>query len=295
MHTFLTFVRSSLSYLLSAVFSLLVANLFLVMILAARGPVKLKMAGYRILRELVRKSLEIRTCNWRKLKGMHYEVRYRDKRDADVAPLVLETAEKFHNEVQELLAPRFEEKVLVLIYPDSESLASSIGCGSGESAMGVYWLGVIRMLSPREWVTGENIIELKNVFSSSGPMIHEYVHFLVDYLTDGNCPRWFSEGLAQYAEREVAGFQPPVPRARKVSLYSLNELEDDFDSLPDQRLAYWQSLQMVDYIVEKYGFNACRKILSEMNKGKKWGGALRQAVCEEPAQWEEGYRGRLVC
>jgi len=54
--------------------------------------------------------------------------------------------------------------------------------------MGVYWSGVIRILSPDEWLDEVPSRGREVLFSQQGPIAHEYIHLLVDYQTRGNYP-----------------------------------------------------------------------------------------------------------
>ena len=105
-------------------------------------------------------------------------------------------------------------KSLVLIYPTREALGKSFGWAADQSAMGVYWAGVIRVLSPMAWVESAVTSEVEKEFRSSGPMVHEYTHLVVDYITRGNYTRWLTEGVAQYVERDITGFVLSEPLIR---------------------------------------------------------------------------------
>lgn len=52
----------------------------------------------------------------------------------------------------------------------------------------MYWAGVIRILSPQDWIDAVNDEERSLIFRKEGPVAHEYIHLLVDYKTAGNTP-----------------------------------------------------------------------------------------------------------
>jgi hypothetical protein len=110
-------------------------------------------------------------------------------------------------------------------------------------------------------------------------MAHEYAHLLVDYLTDGNYPRWLTEGVAQYVESRVSGLPVHGQFDYGVDeLYTLEELDRGFDSLPDQDLAYWQSWALADFMVERYGFHSLQSLLHTLGQGQNLDQALRRSL-----------------
>lgn len=241
-------------------------------VLAARNPVLPKAAAYNLLREAVKKSLYFKTWGWHTLESDHFVIKYQDS-DANVAELVLSAAEQAYVPVGEALQYSPVEKIPLVIYPDKASLNRSFGWDADENAMGVYWAGVIRILSPNDWV--ENREDMAQEFIDNGPIAHEYTHLVVDYITRGNYPRWLTEGVAQYLEREVTGFQFPETQVDDINrLYDLKEMDATFDALPDQALAYSQSLAAADYYVERYGFAALRILLADLGRGMSLNGAL---------------------
>jgi len=99
-------------------------------------------------------------------------------------------------------------------------------------------------------------------------MAHEYVHLVVDYKTGGNYPRWFTEGIAQYVEREITGFQFKVPEINeKDDLYLLSRMDGQFDLLPSQSIAYWQSLAMVEYLIKMNGIDKINDLMDLLGEG----------------------------
>jgi len=222
---------------------------------------------YGAIREIVKTGTLLKVRNLSKLEGKNFTVYYQAE-DRQVARLVLDTAEKSYHPVVEGLGFQPARKVPVIIYPTREALGSTFGWDADESAMGVYWAGVIRVLSPRQWVDATDPEEMRRIFESNGPMAHEFTHLVVDYLTRGNYPRWFTEGIAQYKEYQITGFLFRDPGSSlDQPLYPLSRMDANFDYLPNQSLAYRQSLIAIQYIVEEYGPDKLDSILSNLGRG----------------------------
>jgi hypothetical protein len=225
-------------------------------------------------------------------KSPHFEIFYMEP-DIDVIPMILETAERVYKPVVETM--RFEPtgRVPLIIYPNRTELRSAFGWGSGESAMGVYWAGTIRLLSPNVWLPGKAEAEREAVFAKLNPIAHELTHYILDYMTSGNYPRWFTEGLAQWIEYDVSGFLWLEPQNRlDQELYTLHELENSFDRLPNQSLAYRQSHLIVEYIAITYGEEQISELILRLAGGTNFARALNQTLgrsmpqlYEEWAQW----------
>ena len=86
---------------------------------------------------------------------------------------------------------------------------------------------------------------------------HEWVHLLVDLLTDRQCPAWFNEGLAQILARPLMKFERMRLRQAhcKSQFLPLDELQQQFGSMsPDRRrLAYLQSTGFMEYLIHQNG------------------------------------------
>ena len=59
-------------------------------------------------------------------------------------------------------------------------------------------------------------------------------------------------------------------------LYTIAELEDDFDNLPDQSLAYRESLAAIRYIDEVHGDGKLQDIIKAMKAGESLQKALER-------------------
>lgn len=220
---------------------------------------------------------------------------YYQQEDEDIAPLILETAEDVYDRVVESIGYRPKGLVPLIIYPDRATFREAFGWGAEESALGVYHAGTIRLLSPHVWIKNRTPAEQAKTFRKLGPVSHELSHYVLDYLTQGNYPRWFTEGLAQRIEYQITGFlwleEESTLRQR---LYTLRELESGFDRLPNQALAYRQSYLLVDYMAETYGEEMLTQLIERLAAGDEFAtaihkvtGASLQSIRDDWAQWVE--------
>jgi hypothetical protein len=230
-------------------------------------PVTAKSYIYRTFREISKIQMIWQTRGWNEIQNPHFVIRYRPQ-DRDIVPMVLDTAEKSFVPVSRHLDYRSPGRTLIVIYPSKESLGRSFGWEADESAMGVYWAGVIRVLSPSAWIEEQDIEEVRRTFESDGPMAHELSHLMVDYITAGNYTRWFTEGVAQYVEAGVTGYRmEPREVSHPDELYPLAVMDREFDNLADQNMAYYESFQAVNYLVNTYGEESLKEILAHLGRG----------------------------
>lgn len=345
-----------------------------------RNPAALKSYFYGAFREGSRLVLDLQNQHLLVLEGKNFRVQYQDL-DANVAGLVLDTAESIFTSVNQSLGFVPTRKVPVVIYPDEQSLARCFGWPADEAALGVYWIGTIRILSPNVWAAGPDGTVDAAAFIENGPMAHEYTHYVIDYLTGGNYPRWFTEGVAQWQEKRLTGFafsnpfwpadrssrdhplpairgsgrdhspaepllavvtrpkagtgigtvkptpiqletqaptktpaeirtqthmhtrtsaeiQTPTrinietqtPRSVSAQLYPLSEMDTHFDSLPNQMLAYWESLQAIEYIDAEFGPEQINQIIGCLGQGRSLNRALEGCLGVNLQQFDQDFR-----
>ncbi|MBZ4687783.1 MAG: hypothetical protein JG764_1416 [Clostridiales bacterium] len=270
------------------VINIVLAFVFMILSFSIKNPVLPKTVAYGFVREAAKKNLELQTRDWLQIQGHHFTVKYTHK-DEEVAQMVLNTAEEAYSSVNNMLEYNHQEPIPVVIYPNRRSLGKSFGWDADESAMGVYWAGVIRVLSPNEWIYGKEGYEMTRYFRQNGPMTHEYAHLVVDYKTRGNYPRWFTEGVAQLVEKQITGFQF-APVSSTEDWYSIKEMDRGFDELSDQSLAYGQSLAMIEFLVEEYGHEKLQGIMDRLGEGKTISGAFIHEIGINLEQFEKSFK-----
>ncbi|AEF95531.1 hypothetical protein Desca_2714 [Desulfotomaculum nigrificans CO-1-SRB] len=269
---------------------IVLAALVLVAVFLMKIPNFIRNGTYSLLREGLKEKAVWTTRDMETITGQHFIVRYTNGNQKD-AELVLATAEQFYGPIAAKYGFSSSRKIPVIVYPSRAELNRNFGWPANESAMGVYWAGVIRVLSPTVWVPDQDPLSFQETFKKSGPMAHEFTHLVVDYVTAGNYTRWFTEGMAQYEEYKLTGFEFDEPTASlDQPLYSLSQMDRDFDNLPNQPLAYRQSYLAVRYIAEEYGEGALKSILINLARGKNMELALQSVLGMEMQQFEAKYQ-----
>lgn len=113
-------------------------------------------------------------------------------------------------------------------------------------------------------------------------LVHEYTHVVVFELTNGHCPTWLNEGLAEVeGRREYNLPMSELGRAAKHGGFqSFSSLEAPFTALAtrDAALAYQQSYSLVNFMITAYGWHRVREILVNLGKGMPIADAMARAL-----------------
>ncbi len=225
------------------------------------------------------------------LPGDNFVVFYHEVGDAKRdARIVLDAAERFYPSLASAFEADVQSTTPVILYRDVGDLNRSFGWPANAGTMGVYWAGAIRVLTPEAWIETEREAEISALFAESGPMAHEIAHLFIDQIARGNCPRWFNEGVAQYQEYRLTGFNFGEAETFPVELaYTLDEL-DSFNALDDQNRAYHQSFSMVTCLAETRGWGTVLDLLTELGSGKSFDEAMMIVAGSDTVQFYQDWR-----
>ncbi|MEX2579019.1 MAG: tetratricopeptide repeat protein [Verrucomicrobiales bacterium] len=163
-----------------------------------------------------------------------------------------------------------EDRTLVEFYPNQQDFAiRSFGSLGGEGLLGVCFGSVVTMNSPGSVTAGKSNWE--------ATLWHEYCHVVTLTATRNKMPRWLSEGISVYEEiqRQDNWGQTMTPDYRRriledEGLTPIADMSQAFfqaKSGEDVMFAYYQSMLVVEYIVENFGIEALRNILSDLGDG----------------------------
>ncbi len=102
-------------------------------------------------------------------------------------------------------------------------------------------------------------------------LAHEYVHLAVDTLSGGMAPQWLDEGLAQILtqhqnEADRAILAKAVSADASLPLAMLSQEFGQLLEKPLIDLAYAQAYSLMEYLIERIGWDGIRKVLVELKK-----------------------------
>jgi hypothetical protein len=219
-----------------------------------------------------------------KLKGFdsvatsHFIILFKPE-SKDSIPAVVNAAEKAYDLVGKDFDFYPKNKLPIVVFPDGLSLQSAFNWPKDENTQGVYYRGVICVQSPDGWI--EETQDMEKVFFDKGPMVHEYTHFVVDTMTKGNCPRWFTEGVAQYEEKRVTGYTLEEDFEIDKSFdYAYEDIMYSFDKLSNVPKAYLGALEMTEFLSGSGGIDELKRIMLYLKDGDSADGIFLRKVAQ---------------
>lgn len=262
---------------LPSVIKIFTVVLTIVIALIIRSPSEIRGFAHGLFWEASRVQVLLNTCALPSLAGEHFFVKY-NKGDLEGAQIVLKTAERYYNSVTNDYCFKSTKPLVVVVYSSRQELNGVFGWPASISAMGAYHAGVIRVLTPQAWILPGDEGQMERAFMNSGPMVHELTHLVLDKVTEGNIPRWFTEGVAQNEEYKLTGFQFGGGNYSfdKKLPYDFRKMDKGFDNLPDQTLAYRQCFSAIQYMEQEYGPDSVHQILNVLAGG----GSISKAIDE---------------
>ena len=177
------------------VLTILVALFFLV---DDRAYIIARSAGYKTLRVFAYyKSKEFSTDK-SIINKPHFTIINRGS-DEEIADFIGELLEKSYSLIGEEFDYYPNYNIPVFVYGSMEEFWEYNKTLKGQAVMGLYNLGVIHIVAPHAFsMTLEE-------YESSGTVLHEYTHLVIDDLTGGNVEIWFTEGMALFQEYNIYG------------------------------------------------------------------------------------------
>ncbi len=167
-----------------------------------------------------------------------------------------------------------ERPVTVELFRNQQDFAvRTFGIPGGDGFLGVCFGNVITANSPRA----------ERPANWQATLWHEFTHVVTLNLTGNKMPRWLSEGISVYEElqRSPQWGQRMNPQYRKMilsgELTPVSKLSAAFLSPPTPmhlQFAYYESELVVEFLVERFGFDALKAILADLGKGEEINAAI---------------------
>ena len=170
--------------------------------------------------------------------------------------------------------------IVVEIFPEQKDFAiRTFGLPGGAGFLGVCFGRVITANSPAS--QGDRPSNWRSV------LWHEFCHVVTLEKTKNRMPRWLSEGISVYEERErdPSWGEAMTPTYREMlladNLTPVSDLSAAFLRPPSPvhlQFAYYQSSLVVEFLIDRYGLDAVKAILDDLGNGLTINDALVRSV-----------------
>ena len=207
----------------------------------------------------------------------------------------------------EKASPKLREQILLVLERHFDDLVSTMGVLPRDPIAVVLYTNQTYFdvtLAP-SWTAALNdgklripIEGLTSVTSDLSRVLkHELAHSFIRQATNGRCPVWLNEGLAQLVEpQSAARYRIPLTRLFESGKQTpLQSMEGSFIGLDSRQaaVAYIESLAYVEYIRGAYGMNRIADIMRYLSEGQSPEESLKSAVHDDYAQLEEEFARSL--
>jgi tetratricopeptide (TPR) repeat protein len=215
------------------------------------------------------RELEVEERSRRK-ESRHFTLHYQgDATSPGLQQQLLATLENHYRDLALQLNYEPGENIIVILYTQKEF----VDITEAPSWAGALNDGKLRI--PIRGVAAMNP-DLERVLK------HELTHSFLRSLTDGRCPTWLNEGMAQLMEpRSSSAFASrlaPLFQQRREIPFSV--LERSFTRYSDlqAQVAYAESLSAVEYLRDRFGMGEVQRMLRNIGSGVEPELALRQST-----------------
>ncbi len=154
--------------------------------------------------------------------------------------------------------------IMIELFPDyTDFSVRTSGLPDIGHLLGVCFGNVITLGSPRGHKPPGSINWQEVVW-------HEFAHVITLQMTNNKIPRWLSEGIsvfeekngrAEWGRRQEIELIKAVQGKRIIGLSRLNESFSRAKSLADLNFAYYEASLLVEFIVERYGFESLKTLI----------------------------------
>ena len=218
---------------------------------------------YNLVKSIEKRRMINFVKEYNTLESDIYIIRYENDEDKDIARKTGDLMDKYYDIVCDTFDYYPEDKIDIIIYNDGDALLKNVKLKKDNPPLGVYYSGVISILSPEIWINqGE---DFENIYETKGPVVHEFTHLIVDDKTKGNYPMWLTEGIALYTEYKTTGFEWGKDLSEDENI-TIEELNGDFNKITPY-LSYRKSFEVVKKISETWGFDKVKLLLDTLGEG----------------------------
>lgn len=181
-----------------------------------------------------------------------------------------------------------EGPILIQVFENSQDFAvRSVGLPDIGPLVGICFGKVITLISPDTLAANWQEI-----------VWHEFAHVITLQMTGNKLPRWLSEGISVWEEREGRPYWGrsqglDLVRAwEQGKLLPFADLDKGFSGAQnsaDLGFAYFQSYLVIDYIAREYGFEGLRSLVLQYDEIKSDAERFNDAFSISLEQFDAGF------
>ncbi len=208
----------------------------------------------------------------------HFVIRMEAKEAEVYGPHVLRLLQSAYETLTKKYDCTITEPVHVEIFPRQQDFAiRTFGMPGGSGYLGVCFGHLITANSPASRSTGT--VNWESV------LWHEFCHVVTLQKTNNRMPRWLSEGISVYEERQrdPSWGQTMTPTYRQWildgKLTPVSELSGAFlrpASAEHLQFAYYESSLVVQFLIEEFGLETLQRVLTDLAVGMPIGESLQR-------------------
>jgi tetratricopeptide (TPR) repeat protein len=215
-----------------------------------------------------------------------------DAKESDVlAPYAVELLDEAARKLTAKYHFTPQGPITIELFPNHEDFAVRTLGLPGLGALGVCFGQVIAADSPSARPTGE--------FNWGSTLWHEYTHVITLQMTDYRIPRWFSEGLSVYEERQARpgwgdDWNPMLLSSFTAGRWhKIADLEGGFQhphGPEDLTIAYFQASQVCEFIADRFGFDAILRMLALYREKAQTGDILARVLKMSDSEFDRAFK-----
>jgi tetratricopeptide (TPR) repeat protein len=218
-------------------------------------------------------------AKFRTLQSPHFILRM-DAREARIyGDKALALLERAHQTITKKYGLDLKDRTIVEVFPDQKDFAiRTFGLPGGSGYLGVCFGRVITANSPAS--------RAGSPANWEAVLWHEFTHVVTLTLTKNKMPRWLSEGISVFEERQARGSwgEQMKPRYRAMilgeDLTPVSDLSAAFlkpKSSVHLGFAYYESSLVVEWLIERWGLPKMKALLADLAQGSEINAALAKA------------------
>ncbi len=211
------------------------------------------------------------------LETEHFRIRI-SKREAPVyGQRAIDLLEPAYRYLKKRYDVEINEKVTVEIYPNpADFQVRTFGMPGNPGYLGVCFGPVFTINSP-----ATSLANWESV------LYHEFCHTITLTLTRNRMPRWLSEGISVYEEKErnnawgqmmTADYKDRILGGRMQKISEMSAAFLSTQTGEDTQFAYYQSYLVVKFLFERYGLDSMLALLRDLAEGVEMNDALEKHV-----------------